>query len=213
MFVDAGYLCAGTGGLLFATRDPSSRPGQSRLAGTAQGMLITGSFQNRLDEEAPAHRTPVADLAGLALGVVAADELGPAAPVGGLHEQRPAPGVAGQQLGPVLLHPLLTFGPRPKGRLRMTTIRTLAAGLVAAAAVFAVGAAAGAAVIVFADISGYEHEAEIRLANSKGHDLMAIASVGRIATRGAAQSAVRCTCRPAPGCWPRQSGRSWLATG
>ena len=81
----------------------------------------------------------------------------------------------------------------------MTTIRTLAAELVVAAAVFAVGAAAGAAVVVFADISGYEHEAEIKLANSKGHDLMAIASVGRIATRGAAQSAVRCTCRPAPG--------------
>ena len=95
----------------------------------------------------------------------------------------------------------------------MTTIRTLAAELVVAAAVFAVGAAAGAAVVVFADISGYEHEAEIKLANSKGHDLMAIASVGRIATRGAAQSAVRCTCRPAPGCRPRQSGRSWLATG
>lgn len=50
----------------------------------------------------------------------------------------------------------------------MTTIRTLAAELVAAAAFFAVGAAAGAAVVVFADISGHEHEAEIRLANSKG---------------------------------------------
>ena len=96
----------------------------------------------------------------------------------------------------------------------MTTIRTLAAELVAAAAFFAVGAAAGAAVVVFADISGgHEHETEIRLANSKGHDLTAIASVGRIATRGAAQSAVRCTCRPAPGCRPRRSGRSWPATG
>ena len=40
--------------------------------------------------------------AGFALGVVAADELRPAAPVGGLHEQRPAPGVAGQQLGSAL---------------------------------------------------------------------------------------------------------------
>ena len=59
-------------------------------------------LQGRLDEEAPAHRAPVADFAGLGLGVVAADELGPAAAVGGLHEQRPAPGVAGQQLSPAL---------------------------------------------------------------------------------------------------------------
>lgn len=50
----------------------------------------------------------------------------------------------------------------------MTKIRTLAAGLVAAAAVFAAGAAAVAAVVVFSDTSGHEHEAEIRLANSKG---------------------------------------------
>lgn len=50
----------------------------------------------------------------------------------------------------------------------MTKIRTLAAGLVAAAAVFAAGAAAVAAVAVFSDTSGHEHEAEIRLANSKG---------------------------------------------
>lgn len=50
----------------------------------------------------------------------------------------------------------------------MTKIRTLAAGLAAAAAVFAVGAAAFAAVTVFSDTSGHEHEAEIRLANSKG---------------------------------------------
>lgn len=59
-------------------------------------------LQDRLDEEASAPRAPVADLAGLDLGVLAADELGPAAAVGGLHEQRPAPGVAGQQLGPAL---------------------------------------------------------------------------------------------------------------
>ena len=32
-------------------------------------------------------------------GVVSADELRPLPPVGGLHEQRPAPGFAGQQLG------------------------------------------------------------------------------------------------------------------
>ena len=50
----------------------------------------------------------------------------------------------------------------------MTKIRTLAAGLVAAAAVFAAGAAAVAAAVVFSDTSGHEHEAEIRLANSKG---------------------------------------------
>lgn len=50
----------------------------------------------------------------------------------------------------------------------MTKIRTLAAGLVVAAAVFAAGAAAVAAVVVFSDTSGHEHEAEIRLANSKG---------------------------------------------
>lgn len=50
----------------------------------------------------------------------------------------------------------------------MTKIRTLAAGLAAVAAVFAVGAAAFAAVTVFSDTSGHEHQAEIRLANSKG---------------------------------------------
>ncbi len=50
----------------------------------------------------------------------------------------------------------------------MNKIRTLAAGLVAVAAVFAVGAAATAAVVVFSDTSGHEHEAEIRLAHSKG---------------------------------------------
>lgn len=35
-------------------------------------------------------RVLVADFTDLALGIVAADEFGPAAPVGGLHEQRPA---------------------------------------------------------------------------------------------------------------------------
>lgn len=59
-------------------------------------------LQNRLDEEASANRAPVVDLAGFALRVVAVDELKPAVLVGGLHEQRLAPGVAGHPLGPAL---------------------------------------------------------------------------------------------------------------
>lgn len=54
-------------------------------------------LQHRLDEEASADRALEASDAGLHFDVEAAHELGSASPVVRLHEQRPTPGVAGQQ--------------------------------------------------------------------------------------------------------------------